>query len=488
MMAAALATHLCLLSAGFARPAALRLPVGARVYAPPPTPPLRRLAPHAAAAARVVASSSAAEGGGAGADDAPTVLVDGKPVGAGTPVICADDFGAWWMATVVSVRVREPETADVLVHYDGCDPGWDEWIALGSGRVQPRPTTGVAPEQETWRDVGEDLDEVADAELLATLRAERQATIDQWQFNTLCSAHAGAWVGECVRYEARRNGGAAGAGGLTLEPSEPRCVRSLVLPRSDDGTAAARSLTLAEAAVDARGIPQDSSGRSRTLVPQELRAARGAMAVGGAYTVAYSPEPGAPPDDQPLVLELALAHDPLRTPGAADARALASEAAARAGVEHQAEAFTRLRCTLGYAPFDADARRLEWVEIVREMYAGDEPAGSAGAAGGAPDAVRAALGTVACAAHGGPAGTGLYDGEAQLGGAELYSLYAPGGVTVVAPAALRRGAPAALSVDWEARGMRYQADRKAGGEHDGSLLTLELTEAEGSDAKGREGA
>jgi hypothetical protein len=399
-----------------------------------------------------------------------SVILEGQTISAGSDVLCMDEHGTWWMASVIDVRSAAGDE-DIFVHYKGCDPAWDEWLAAGSGRVspQPAPPPGGA-DQETWRDVGEGLDPVNDKELLAKLRAERQAVVEQWMYNTLCTAHEGTWAGLVTSYSVRGDD----ASRLRLEERETFGVRAMV--RSDGDVASTRSITFSETAEDAGADGSEPHSRRQpcSLIATDLRAEFGNMAVGGAYTLrheALSASASTPAmlEDAPLLIEIAIAHDagsaaregrPAPMPGAAAGR-------------------MRVRCLLCYSPFERRggggpaplARRIEWVEVVREVCA---PPGTELAAPGAGRPQWAD-------ALGGDAGTGLYDPEAQRGGSGLYSLYCAGGLTVVLPTELRAGTPAAISVDWDAREMRYQADRKSDGAHDGSLLTLELTEAQGSD-------
>lgn len=385
-----------------------------------------------------------------------SVVLEGQAITGGSSVLVADEHGSWWTAVVVDVRSAGGDV-DILVHYRGCDPDWDEWLAADSGRVspQPPPPAGMTAGDETWRDVGDGLDPVTDAELLTRLRAERQATVDQWQYNTLCAAHGGDWAGVRTRY---KSAGQDGGAGLRMEAGEGSAVSASVRMVGD--LASSRTVTFSERGAAGLARP------ALTLKPADLRASRGHMAVGGAYTLAHSrtdaAREGAVAETEPLIIEIALAHAP---PGAA-------------GTQAEAAPKQRVRCTLAYSPFAEGgpaggsegarprARRIEWVEVAREVspaaaLAGELPAWAS--------ALR------------GEAGNGLYDQEAQRGAAGLYSLYCPGGLTIVVPTELRAGTAAALSVDWDAGGMRYQADRKSGGAHDGALLTLELTEAMGSD-------
>ncbi|KAJ1623675.1 hypothetical protein T492DRAFT_845338 [Pavlovales sp. CCMP2436] len=448
------------------------------VLPPPPRIAVLSRWPHTAAflsaspASRVVASaalppepeSGFPPGGGAGGA---SVTIDGNVVCAGSDVIVGDEHGSWWTAVVVDVR-RASGDVDILVHYNGCDPASDEWLAADSGRVVPSPRASADTSEETWRDVGEGLDPVTDAELLEQLRDERQAVIDQWQYNTLCAAHSGEWAGSLTRYDTSGRDGA----GPRLEVGEALfAVSSAVRPVGD--LAATRTVTLSESAAASSPDPAGPEGTARLarsplcLAPREMRATFGHMAVGSAYTCAHSPttaERVSGSEGVPLVIEIAVSHS-------LGVAAAASPAAAQ---------LQRVRCTFGYSALvdvgqapgagAGRARKIEWVEISRETVLALQSSSSAELPSWATSLA-------------GEAGKGLYDPEAQRGASGLYSLYCPGGLTIVLPTQLREGVSAAVSVDWDAGGMRYQADRKFGGSHDGSLLALELTEAEGSDQR-----
>ncbi|KAG8471208.1 hypothetical protein KFE25_009629 [Diacronema lutheri] len=411
-----------------------------------------------------------------------SVEVDGQVLSEGSAILVADEHGTWWTAVVVDVRSAGGDV-DILVHYRGCDPAWDEWLAAASGRVVPQPPApdGLSASDETWRDVDDGLDPVTDAELLAKLRAERQIVVDQWQYNTLCAAHGGQWAGVALRYAVR---GQPDGARIRLQADE-WCACSAAV-RAEGELADTRTITISEAAPSGRAAA--GARASLTLTASQMRAPFGHMAVGGAYTLTHSPAAaalGARSDDEPLVVEIGVAH----------ASEGAAERAERAGAgAHPAQRpLQRVRCTLGYSPFadmgaGADmrrrARQIEWVEVAREVLlasgASALPAPQGLAARPAAPVELPAWAT----ALAGEAGKGLYDPEAQRDGVGLYSLYCAGGLTVVLPTELLAGTPAALSVDWDAGEMRYQADRKFGGEHNGSLLTLELTEAIGSDGDG----
>jgi hypothetical protein len=234
-------------------------------------------------------------------------------------------------------------------------------------------------------------------------------------------------------------------------------VRSSVC--ADGDRADSRTLAFSEAPRPGDALERRSA---LTLSPSDMRAEQGHMAVGSGYTLTLRPTPGEQmelPGSTPLIVEIALSHNAEQPPGGS--------------AQGPAQ---RVRCTVGYSPFQdgdeaaAQARRVEWVEVAREMAV---PVGSTAPADARelPPTATALLGV---------AGTGLYDYDAQRAGGGLYSLYCEGGVTLVLPIELRSGAPAALSLDWNAGQMRYQADRKFDGAHDGTLLTLELTEAAGS--------
>lgn len=315
------------------------------------------------------------------------IVSSAQPYGIGDGVICADDYGTWWVATVLEVAGDR-----VKVHYDGCDVAWDEWVALA--RVQPRPPGQVAAQAE-------DLEGLDDEEALERLRGERQARVDQWMFNTLAASHAGTWRGRCDVYRA------------DSEAAVPALVESFDVASTT------------AVAPEGREVRLTTPTRDLVLRPDMLRAKFGNMAVGGGFVVTHE-------QSQALVFELGLAH----------------EAA-------------RVRCTVGYSGWaDGDTRSLDFVEVAREGRDGQEPPA-------------------------GPAGTGVYDPEALAGAQGLFSLYCDGGITVVLPLVLHRGVASAVSLDWHGRELRLQADRKAGGDHDGSLLTLEVTEAQGADGGGK---
>jgi hypothetical protein len=200
------------------------------------------------------------------------------------------------MASVVDVR-RAGGDVDILVHYKGCDPAMDEWLAPASSRVSPQPPMAPQVSDETWRDVGDELDPVEDADLLAELRAERQAIVDQWQYNTFCAAHIiGEWWqnraaaaaaaaagadddgsrGGCIHHYDFN--GRRGRAGLALQ-ARSRAERRATPSIKDSRPAAARfTSALARVCTPTRG-PTKSGGRARGLLEHPPSFGRARMVV-----------------------------------------------------------------------------------------------------------------------------------------------------------------------------------------------------------------
>jgi len=354
-------------------------------------------------------------------------MLGGRPVEDGDGLLVNDDESqAWWRASVVTTKGPQ-----VLVHFTGCDPAWDEWIDVDSPKLTRMDPVEQKKDESAFQSdtIGDDID---DEELLAQYRQSRWDQNARWQLNVFAEEQLGSWTGNIERYEADGSGGVRPMDGSSAAWADCSCTTRI----SEDNTIEyVDSLPAAAAPLSV----------SSTLGLSSFRPELGSMAVASAFTI------NAPISESKLLFELAIR-----------------------------EESRRVRCKLLYEPAvgsdDAPAMVLRMVGIVREVSA----AVDGEASGEGNDEFFVGEGDMD-----GPrkSGRGLYD--PPRGDKTGYiSLYGEGGVTLVFPTTVAEDMPGCISLDWVAGNMRYQIDRKFA-KLDGSLSSLELTEIRKSDADTR---
>lgn len=114
------------------------------------------------------------------------------------------------------------------------------------------------------------------------------------------------------------------------------------------------------------------------------------------------------------------------------------------------------------------------ITVVREVYLGDSSNKDPASAGNIPSAIDYNVDTL---------GVGIYD--PQETGEEYMEVQFPGKLTLRFPRGLRvsRSKPAALTMQWSGRIIRYQLDRKFSSLKEGAISTFELTEVRSEDAE-----
>ena len=128
----------------------------------------------------------------------------GRPLEFGDGLLVNDDAsGAWWRASVKATRENE-----VMVHYTGCDPAWDEWFDVSSDKIVRMD----AVEQKIANNAFQSdtvYDDIDDEELLEQMRQQKWNENARWQLNVFAQEQLGSWDGDVELYEARETDGSA---------------------------------------------------------------------------------------------------------------------------------------------------------------------------------------------------------------------------------------------------------------------------------------
>ena len=270
--------------------------------------------------------------------------------------------------------------------------------------------TGCARPWRRLASADDSTDAVSDEELLQQMRAEKQRNQDSWQLSIFRKEHEGTWSGECQIYEPDAEGALVDRGSVP--------VQATVEADWEKGVVA-----VAER-IEGPGVaPKLQTAVRERFSRSELRPECGNMAVGKCYTL-WSGE------GEEVAVEVGIASGTGR----------------------------RLRCKALYAASDGGLA-LSSVLLCRERNE------AAAASRGPLDGDEELYGSI---------GDGLYD-PPQTGSSPYASLYVEGRVTLRLPLSVG-GEPSvnAISLDWAAKDMRYQADRKF--RTMGPISSLELVE------------
>jgi hypothetical protein len=349
--------------------------------------------------------------------DAEQLFIGGKPVEFGDGVLVYDEESdACWRASI-----RDSRGSEVLVHFTGCDDGWDEWIDVKSNRLIRMDSTEKAKEKSGAFQSDTLEETIDDQELLEQYRKQRWEENARWQLNCFAQAQLGEWEGTIELYELDASGRVCKLpGGPEPCSSNARVSDTNTIELVDTVPAVATTLAL-----------------DTLLSVPSFQPEAGTMAVANAFSLAETRSTG---NGASQLLELAIR-----------------------------EESQRVRCKLLYVPepLPIGGLRLSSLGILREATGGEDfvtPNADADV-DGAP-------------------GRGLYDPPPGLDKSQYVNLYCEAGITLAFPTVVPDGAGGCVSLDWVAGNMRYQIDRKFE-KLDGSLSSLELTEIRKDDAETR---
>ena len=257
------------------------------------------------------------------------VLLGGRIVEMGDGLLVNDDAsGAWWRASVQDTRPGQ-----VLVHYTGCDPEWDEWMDVDSPKISRMDEVEQKKDERAFQSDSVE-DDIDDEELLAQMRSKRWDDNARWQLNVFAQAHLGEWAGSLELYSADE----AGRMQLVDDLESATCS-------CDSRVCASNTIELAEA------LPSGAAAlmHCKELGLESFRPEVGNMAVASAFSLVrggLADGTAAGTEGDELLIELALG-----------------------------EKERRVRCKLLYVPDAAGgegAMRVASVGIVREVRGGGE--------------------------------------------------------------------------------------------------------------------
>jgi len=276
-------------------------------------------------------------------------------------------------------------------------------------------STPLYPKQE--------MEYLADDELLAKYRADMQNSQDQWQLNLFLKAQTGTWSGVWSEYTPVPNGGANGETVLRMTniyKGRQECVGD-----NEARTVSWRDLTLLHAADG--GPLEPVVVAEHTMVPPMFRGGVGSMAADNVFSrSSVQAKEGGKEGEEVFEAETWIRQGNYRT-----------------------------RVSFYYESKGPDeAFEAHKVVVKKERW------GKQGPTAEEPELF-------------GSSGRGIYDTSARVSGSWELSLH--GGLSLAFPPALPRGKKGAVIVDWTAGYMRFQADRIFD-LPDGTLASLEVTQ------------